>query len=317
MDCTSLIIICGLWGRPEVIVDLRSVDPERPGPAGEYALQLTAALIRVAPEAEVTVLEPGFSGPLPAGGSLLLLAGGRPQPGYRCITAVHDVSRLRGGRGALRARFRTAFTLSRSDMVLTCSSSAADELKGYLRVHADRVHTVLPGLEPGFGRSSRAAAEDLRLALGLPKRYLIAFGDPALARRAFIGAKVPGDEAGLVDGNQLRPTRDQLAPLLSGAVGVLLCQAREGNPMLALQAMACGTPPVVPGDGAFPEVVRDGGLTIAAGQPGDWSEAISALYRSDQLRMQLSARSRDLAAEFSAERAARSLASLLQAGQHT
>jgi len=122
---------------------------------------------------------------------------------------------------------------------------------------------------------------------------------------------MPGDRAGLVDADLLRPTRDQLPALLSGAVGVLFCQSRQGCAMLALQAMACGAPPVVPDDGAFPEVVRDGGLTITAGRPADWADAISALYRSGALRMQLSGRSRELAAQLSAERAARSIAALL------
>ena len=76
--------------------------------------------------------------------------------------------------------------------------------------------------------------------------------------------------------------------------------------------MACGAPPVVADDGAFPEVVRDGGLTVRAGNLADWSEAISALYRSRPLRMQLSARGRELADGFSAERAARRVLELLQ-----
>jgi len=110
----------------------------------------------------------------------------------------------------------------------------------------------------------------------------------------------------------LRLERTRLPALLSGAVGVLLCESLNGCPIRALQAMACGSPPVVPDDGAYPEVVRDAGLTIRAGQVADWTEAISALYRSLPLRMQLSARGRELADGLSAERAARTVLELLQ-----
>ena len=68
----------------------------------------------------------------------------------------------------------------------------------------------------------------------------------------------------------------------------------------------------MPDDGAFPEAVRDAGLTVRAGNLADWSEAISALYRSRPLRVQLSARGREIAAGLTAERAARKVLGLLQ-----
>ncbi len=295
-----------------LIVDLRRVDPVRPDPPGEYALQLTGALVRIAVHADIAVLEPGFKGPLPAGETLFLPAGGRPSPRHRCIVAVHDLRHLRSGVLGFGRRFGTAFATSRSDHVIAPSEAVADALLRYLRVSPDRVTVVQPGLEPGFVRTSAAAAAEARAQLGLPGRYMLAFGDGELARRAWAGATTPPEGAGLVLAEDLRPDRDRLPALLSGAVGVLLCESLNGCPLRALQAMACGSPPVVPDDAAFPEVVRDGGLTVRAGDLGDWSEAISALYRSRPLRMQLSARGRELAAVLSAERAARKVLELLQ-----
>ena len=301
-----------------LIVDLRAVDAARPDPPGEYALQITAALVRVTPHLTVTVLEPGYQGTVPAFGTLLTPAGGTPRPGRRCITALHEVAGLERPLAGLADRFRAAFVLNRSERVLVPSTFAAEALGRHLRAGPAKVQVVLPGVEPAFRRSSREEAARLRRELGLPERYLLAYGDQDLAVRAFAAAHVPSG-AGLIDAERLSPTRDQLAPLLSGATGALFCQPRASGAMRALQAMACGTPPVVPADGAFPEVVRDGGLTIplptspsrsGAGLRA-WTDAISALYRSDALRTQLSRRGRELAAQLTAERAARAVAGLL------
>ena len=288
-----------------LIVDLRTVDAVRPDASGEYALDLAEALVDLALHADLTIIEPGFAGPLPAADVLLQPAGGRPEPGYRCLTWIHDLRPLRGGLTAFRARFRSAFAASRSDLVLAPSEAVASALRRYLRVPAARVAVVQPGIGPGRGRTSREAALAAAAAHGLPERYLLAFGDAALARRAWAAATTPAEGAGLVLAGDLRAGREELPAILSGAVGVLLAEPLNGNPMRALQAMACGSPPIVPDDGAFPEVVRDGGLTVRAGHPGDWAEAISALYRSRPLRAQLSAQGRALAAELTAARAAR------------
>ena len=294
-----------------LIVDLRPVDLAWPDAPGEYALQLTGALVRKAVHADITVLEPGFKGPLPAGDVLFQPAGGRPSPRHRCVVGVHDLAHLRSGLLGFPRRFGTAFATSRSAEVVVPSEAVADALARYLRVPAERISVVPPGLEPGSGRTSLDEAEAARRELGLPERYLLAFGDGDLARRAWEGATTPAEGAGLVLADDLRPPRERLPALLSRAVGVLLCESLNGCPIRALQAMACGCPPVVPDDGAFPEVVRDAGLTVRAGVLADWSEAISALYRSGPLRIQLSRRGRELAAGLSAERAAEKVLELL------
>jgi hypothetical protein len=294
-----------------LIVDLRPLNPAWPDAAGEYALQLTGALVRKAVHSDITVLEPGFQGPLPAGEVLFQPAGGRPSRHHRCIVAVHDLAHLRSGLLGFPGRFRTAFATSRSDRVMVPSEAVAEALARYLRVPAQRIAIVPPGLEPGSGRTSFEEAEAARMEFGLPDRYLLAFGDGDLARRAWAGAATPAEGAGLVLADDLRPRRERLPALLSRAVGVLLCETSNGCPIRALQAMACGCPPVVPADGAFPEIVRDAGLTVRGGELADWSDAISALYRSGPLRIQLSRRGRELASGLTAERAAEKALDLL------
>ena len=289
------------------------MDPIYPDGPGEYALQLTDALVALAVHTEITVLEPGYRGDPPAADVLLLPAGGRPAPGYRCLTAIHQLAEIRSGLTGFRGRFRAAFAASRSDVVIAPSEAVAEALAGHLRVPAGRIVVVSPGVGPAHGRSPREEVEAARSDFVLPERYLLGFGDAALAREAWRGATTPAG-AGLVMVGELRPGRDRLRALLSGALGVLLCEPLNGCPMRALEAMSCGSPPVVPDDGAFPEIVRDGGLTVRAGDVGNWSEAISALYRSRPLRMQLSARGRELAAGLTAAKAARRVLGLLQPG---
>ncbi|HVD01977.1 MAG TPA: glycosyltransferase [Candidatus Dormibacteraeota bacterium] len=290
------------------------MDPARPDAAGEYALQLTEALAGLAAHADLTVIQPGFRGSAPAADILLLPAGGQPQPGYRCFSWLHDLAPLRGGLGGFRARFRSAFSASRSDLVLAPSEAVAEALRRYLRVPPSRLAVVKPGLGPGHARTSREDAAAAAAIHNLPERYLLAFGDEGIARRAWAAAERPASGAGLVLAEALAAGRETLPALLSGAVGVLLAEPLNGNPMRALQAMACGSPPIVPDDGAFPEVVRDGGLTVRTGHPEDWAEAISALFRSRLLRAQLSGQGRQLAAELTAARAARKVLELVEAG---
>jgi glycosyltransferase involved in cell wall biosynthesis len=76
-------------------------------------------------------------------------------------------------------------------------------------------------------------------------------------------------------------------------------------------AMACGSPPIAGTDGAYPEVVRDGGLLADPAHVSEWSECVAALYRSRALRARLSQQAMKLAADLTAENAARALLPLL------
>jgi len=296
-----------------LLIDLRSVDPVHPDAAGEYALQLTAALVDLAVHSDLTVVEPGFKGPLPAAQHLLLPAGGAPRPGYRNLAFVHELAPLGSGLRGFRARFGAAFAASRADLLVASSQAVAEALQRNLRVPPERLAVVPPGIDPAYGHVTGSEVEAARAALGLPERYLLAFGDARLARSAWAAATTAAG-ARLVLAADLAPERRALPALLTGAVGVLFAERLNGCPMRALQAMACGAPPIVAGDGAFPEVVRDGGLTVQVDRPGDWSEAISALYRSRPLRAQLAQQGRRLAASSTSRLAARRVLALLEPG---
>jgi phosphatidylinositol alpha 1,6-mannosyltransferase len=101
------------------------------------------------------------------------------------------------------------------------------------------------------------------------------FGDgplrPALERSA---AGLPIEFAGFV------PDRRQLAAAMAYAdVGISPGPA-ETFGLAALEVMACGTPVVVPGMGALPEVVGDGGV-VAERTPDAFADAIESILTDD------------------------------------
>ena len=294
------------------MIDLRPALAETPG--GEYALHLVAGLGRLELAHSLQVLAPGGSQDAPPAGDVLLLpAGGLPRPGYRVVAAVSDLShplspRRFGILAAARRGLGVAFRAHRSDRLFAPSRLVAEGLVRYLRARPEAVAVVTPGLEPWFTRTSAATVDDLRAELELPDRYILAWGDPRRAREAFAAAEKPRD-AGLVLLEELSSRRERWPALLSGAVGTLLLDRACGCPIFALMAMACGSPPVVTGDGAYPELVRDGGLVAA--DAAELRDAVAALFRSRALRSMLSTQARRLASSLTAEASALQLLPLL------
>jgi hypothetical protein len=297
-----------------VVIDLRESDPGSCDPADEYARHLTSGLLEVGGH-HYTILEPGSHGPLPAADVLLLPAGGAPRPGIRSVACVPDLKHLFAARrmgvlASVRRGLAVAFTAHRADRLFAPSRFVADALMRYLRVRREGVQVVPPGVEATFTRTSMAAADALREELDLGDRYCVASGDRWLAEAAFEAAETPSD-ARLIHLETLRLGPDRLPALLSGAVAVLLTDPACCCPIRALQAMACGSPPIAAADAAYPEVVRDGGLTPDAKDVEEWAGCLSAVYRSKALRARLSQRAMQIAGELSARRAALTVLPLL------
>jgi glycosyltransferase involved in cell wall biosynthesis len=96
-----------------------------------------------------------------------------------------------------------------------------------------------------------------------------------------------------------RVTHDDLPALYRSAdVAVMPTRTGEGFGLMAAEAMACGTPVVVTGQGALPELVRDGvdGIVCAPNDPGDLARCLALVLSDDALRGRLAAgaRARDL-----------------------
>ena len=303
-----------------VIIDLRKLDLSHPNAPAQNARNLAAALLRRGAN-EYQVLEPGQPGK-PAKGELILsLAGSSPRFGHRNLVLISKLDHLLRPRAGgplrlVRKSWQVALVTSRADLLLAPSHTVRDALVNYLRVAPARIAICPPGLEPGFVRPPLAEARVALARLGLEGRYLLLFGEevgPVLEAWEGVEGR-PGVR--LVRADEL-PTlaRDDLKCALSGALACLYCGVGNGVPLGPLEAMACGSPPIVLGDAAYPEVVRDGGLSIRpAAAVADWRESMNAILRSAKLRTDLSQRARSLAEVFTADRAARLLEPLLDPG---
>lgn len=214
---------------------------------------------------------------------VLLALDGRPRfrPGARTVTLIESVGHLVARRAYgplewLRENWRTASAARRSDHLLTPSTAVAAGLERHLGVRAERV-SALP-LPPRLRRARREEVEELRARLGLPDRYLVLAGGRSSLKLPDLGLPLlpePPAEA------------PELAALLSGALAWLNPSAYAGDALGALEAMACGAPPVVAATGALPYAVGAAGMILDPADPDAWREAVDTLAADAELRARL------------------------------
>jgi glycosyltransferase involved in cell wall biosynthesis len=290
-----------------IVIDLHRLDlKRRTGPAA-YALPLARALL------ELGGYEAWWPGERQPSGGLWLYADGSPPDRPGQVAFVYDLAhlsrrRLLGPTVWLRQNWSIAAATRRAALVVAPSRWLADGLGRYLRVRSSRVAVVHPGLEQDWKRASRSEVAQLRERRRLPSVYFAAFGGPRRRRNLFLLSeawrRTRLAKAELVIVDEFEP---DLAALLSGATAYLDAGLAEGCPTGVLQAMACGTPPLVSADAALPEVSGAAGIVLDPDDPGAWAAAMTLLVREPDLRADLSRRSRALAAGFSARSAAETL----------
>ncbi len=112
-----------------------------------------------------------------------------------------------------------------------------------------------------------------------------------------------------IDGRQViycrRPSMSQKVDLLRRAEALLLPSlVSETSSLVAMEAMACGTPVVAFRRGAIPEVVRDGLTGLVVGTAAEMAEALGRLDEIDPLacrrHVQANYSARRMAAEYEA-----------------
>jgi len=235
--------------------------------------------------------------------------------------------------------WRAAWTAQRSDHLLAPSALVRDALVRYLRVPAGRVTLVPPGLDGQVRRPQRAEYAEVQQRLGLPTRYLLHLGtlrrrknlpllltaweaaqgslDPGL--ELVVAGAVAGDGRELVERVRRSPRtrwlgyvdRRDLGAVLAGAVAWLQPSPHEGCALAALEAMACGTPPVVARGTALAEPLGGCGMALDPGDARAWSDAICLLALSSELRSRLSQEALREAASHTPEAGAEALRPLL------
>lgn len=210
--------------------------------------------------------------------------------------------------------------VGRAEATIVCSTAMRTEVLERLGGAGDRVVVVSNGVHPRRWTTSRAQRAAARDSLGVAAVPVLALvgrlehekgAQDAIAAVATLGDREPAPHLLLVgDGSRSDDLRRQAADLgvvarvhllgrradpevaaFLGAADVALVPSRyEPFGLVALEAMAAGTPLVVSATGGLVDVVEDGisGLVVPPADPAALARAIARLLDDDDLRRRLS-----------------------------
>ncbi|MBE2270926.1 MAG: glycosyltransferase family 4 protein [Anaerolinea sp.] len=223
--------------------------------------------------------------------------------------------------------------VKQADHILADSEATKRDLINLLHVPADKITVHMLGVETIFTPQPPAEIARVRAALNLPPAYLLYVGtfEPRKNIAGLIEAyaQLPADAPPLVlAGNRgwlfeetmeriQRLKLDQrvvwrenipqadLPALYSGASLLITPSFYEGFGLPALEAMACGTIPIVSNRGSLPEVVGDVGAQVNPDDPAAIAHAIEHALSDHTWRTEQRAAGLARAASFQWENTAR------------
>lgn len=227
-----------------------------------------------------------------------------------------------------------------ADAVITLShASKADIVEG-LRIPAERVSVIPPGVHPSFTPPSpgSAHAAEVRRRYGLggdfvldvgsvePRKNLPRLiaaierlrGQPATADIMLVHA---GPEGWLSNGVTAAPgvhflghvPREDLAALYGLARVCAYPSLWEGFGLPVAEAMACGCPVVTSNVSSLPEVAEGAAVLVDPGSVEAIAAGIARLWTDEPLRADLARRGRERARNFTWERTAHATAAVYDA----
>lgn len=258
----------------------------------------------------------------------------------RHIITVHDVHYLHYPQymtADSRRYYNDQITRSvrQADAILVPSEATKADLVALLNVPAEKITTHMLGVHEMFHPVSPEAVAAVRARYHLPDDYLLFVGTfeprknlPGLfAAYALLREELPdvpplvlvGRKGWLMDEinaaveqhrlhDALRwiedAPRTDLPALYAGARVLAVPSHYEGFGLTVVEAMACGTPPVISNRASLPEVAGDAALQIDPDDPAALADALRALLTDDALHAELRARGLARAATFTWERTA-------------
>jgi glycosyltransferase involved in cell wall biosynthesis len=257
----------------------------------------------------------------------------------RQVITIHDLNFLlfpqfltRESRRYYNGQIRRA--ARQADHILTISESSKRDIITHLHVEPSRVTVHLCGAGPEFFPQPQDVCDRVRSELQLPPRYLLFVGtfEPRKNIRGLVTAYaelvaqepdippliVAGRMGWLFDETMAfiarlhlekqilfrEFERQQLPALYTMADLLILPSFYEGFGLPALEAMACGTIPVVSDRSSLPEVVGEAGVLVDPDDPASIAAGIRAGLADAAWRSKMRAAALRRAGEFSWEQAA-------------
>ncbi|MEM6528031.1 MAG: glycosyltransferase family 1 protein [Chloroflexota bacterium] len=222
-----------------------------------------------------------------------------------------------------------------ADHILTISQSSHDDIVNMLGVPPEKISIHLLAAEDNFTPQSSDVVAQMRRELDLPAEYVLFVGtleprkniDGLLTAYRQLLQSLPDAPALVLAGNRgwlLDDTLHEIESmqrhgrviwrekipqqwmpaLYSGATAHVMPSFYEGFGLPALEAMACGTVPIVSNRSSLPEVVGDVGLQIDPESPEDMAQAMYTALTDATWRTQQEQAGIERAAQFSWQDAA-------------
>lgn len=240
--------------------------------------------------------------------------------GKRHVITVHDLSFIHYPEyitAASRHYYNGQIEASvrRADHILADSEATKRDLMDILAVPADKISVHMLGADERFRPLNRACTEPALQSLGLPDTYFLFVGtlEP---RKNLVGlaqayrelkldypdapklviAGRPGwhyeqlmadlQGVGVSDDLIIREAVEdaQLPALYNRALALITPSFYEGFGLTALEAMACGTTPIVSRVASLPEIVGDVGLLIDPHDVGSIADALARVLSDSRWR---------------------------------
>ena len=237
--------------------------------------------------------------------------------GYRLVVSVHGTDLIRPTPRDERVLARL---LPRADAITAVSPELATLATSVPGVDGAKVHMITNGIDLAFWSQPLAVDRSAATILNVGRLNPGHKGqDVLLHAHRHVLRSVPSARLVLIGGGPAAPLQEladqleiahavhivgQLEPEavreeMAKATVFALPSTREGLPLVLLEAMAAGLPPVATPVGSVPDVVTDGsGVLVPVGDPDALAKALVALLTDPERRAQVASRAAARAQNF-------------------
>ncbi len=246
------------------------------------------------------------------------------------VVSIHDVFAFTEPQRNHIARLREQRPIRRAvreaDCLVTPSQWSAGEIVRTFGVPADRIRVIPHAPEPFWAATERARPQPYFLFVcGPEKRKNAAFLFAAFARAfepqeaelVIVGTLAPHDHRTLRDSgisfNHLQPNDAELRDLYSGAVALAVPSLGEGFGLMAIEAIACGTPVLAANAAALPEVCGIGAELLDPNDVDVWATALRSAFHDPAFRNALQTRAKRRSGQFDRTAPGRQMLELIRA----